>query len=322
MPMIPRSFAIAACLTVLAAAPAAYADPSAADILVARQLGNEGIELAQKGDCEGALVKLDRAEAIHHAPTLLVRIGECQAKIGRLVDALSSFDRVVREKLPEASPRAFFTAQQRAATLIQEIKPKLGTLRLDTSGGPREGVAFRLDGAELKEASLGLERPIDPGSHVFEATTSDGRNVRKAVDVKQGGTELVTLELPAAMAPAPRTDAPPPSTHPNENSGLRTIGWGLTIGGGAALVASAVFAGLTLSTKSSLDSACADKSCPSSSRSDYDSAKTTATLSGVALVVGVIAATAGVYILVTKKGERAAAISPWVRVATTGALAF
>jgi hypothetical protein len=158
---------------------------------------------------------------------------------------------------------------------------------------------------------------------VVEAKTSDGRTVRRTVDVAAGGREAVVLELPAPLPAASNEVKGPPAPAPAESrSNMRTIGWVLTGVGAAGIVTSAVFAGLTLSSKSSLDDACANKTCPSSSRSDYDSAKTTATLSGVALVVGVLAAGAGVYILVTRKGQPATAQSTWLTVATTGGTTF
>lgn len=322
MSLIQRVVVVAAFAGVLAVAPRAHADPSGADLLLARQLANEGIELSQKGDCEGALTKLQRAEAIHHAPTILVHIGECQTRLGRLVDALSSLDRVARENLGPTPPRAFVTAQQRAATLVEELRPKLGKLRVDVTG-PRAGAKFRIDDGELNEAALGLDRAIDPGTHLIEATTADGQRVRREVKVRGGATEVVSLALPAALQSAPSQAAPVQGASPEKkSSGLRTLGWGLTAGGTAALVAGAVFAGVTLSTKSDLDGACTDKACPPSARDDYDSARSTATVSGIALGVGVVAVAAGVYFLVVRKDDRVGAQPAWVQVASSGGLSF
>jgi hypothetical protein len=323
MTSMPKLLVVAAFAAAVTVAPRVHADPTAADLLVARQLANEGIELAQKGDCDGALLKLERAEAIHHAPTILLHIGECQQRLGHYVEALSAFDRVAREQLGPTPPRAFVTAQQRAATLVDQVRPKVGNLRIDTSGS-RTGVVFRLDGGELKEATLGLERPINPGSHVLEAVTPDGRRVRRAVDVSEGATELITLELPeATVAPVAAAGGPvPPAPGKPADSKMRTLGWGLAAGGAVGLVASAVFAGLTLSTKSSLDGACVNKTCPPSAQGDYDSANTTATVSGIALGVGVVALGAGVFILLTQKPDRVGGVPAWVKVASAGKFSF
>jgi hypothetical protein len=318
MSLIRRAVVVTALAGVLAVAPRAHADPSGADVLIARQLANEGIALSQRGDCEGALSKLQRAEAIHHAPTILVHMGECQIRLGRLVDALASLDRVARENLGPTPPRAFVVAQERATVLLAELKPKLGTLRVEATG-PRTGATYRIDGGELQEAALGLDRPIDPGAHVIEATTADGQRVRREVKIGAGATELVTLVLPAALPAGPAPASPAPTS---KGGGSRALGWGLTAGGAAALVASGVFAGITLSTKSDLDGACAEKSCPPSARDDYDSARTTATVSGIALGVGVVAIAAGVYLLVLRKDERAATSSTWMQVASSGRMSF
>lgn len=321
MSLIHRVVVAASFAGALALAASAHADPSGADLLLARQLANEGIELSQRGDCEGALAKLNRAEAIHHAPTILVHVGECQIRLGRLVDALSSLDRVSRENLGPTPPRAFVTAQQRATAMVEELRPRLGVLRVDATG-PRAGATFRIDDGELKEAALGLDRPVDPGSHVIEATTADGQRVRREVTIREGATEVVTIPLPAALHAGPALPPPAAKDAHGTSSGLRTLGWGLTGGGAAALVAGAVFAGVTLSTKSDLDGACADKACPSSARDDYDSARTTATVSGIALGVGVVAVAAGVYLLVIRRDERPSAQSAWVQVAPGGGLSF
>jgi len=327
MTMHRGAFALALGASLFAVAPSARADdPSAADVVLARQLGNEGVELANQGRCEEALVKLERAEQLHHAPSLLLRIGECQLKLGRLVAALSSLDRVARENLGPTPPKAFVTAQQRATALLAELKPKLGSLRVDATGA-RDDVSFTVDGAELKAAALGLDRPVDPGKHVIEATLADGRRIRREVIVAEGSSQSVSLDLPAA-APQPAagsTVARAGMTTGNDGSrsdGLRTVGWGLVVGGGVALVASGAFAAMTLSSKSDLDAACADKRCPASAEGDYDAAKTTATLSGVALGVGVVAVAAGVYLVLSRKPQRTGELPRWVTFASTGSFAF
>ncbi|MDB4945429.1 MAG: hypothetical protein JWP97_4963 [Labilithrix sp.] len=308
MTLLRRSLApLALAAALVAFAGDASADPSAADLLLARNLANEGIALSQKGDCEGALVKLQRAEAIHHAPTILVHVGECQMKMGKLVDALSSLDRVAHENLGPQPPRAFVTAQDRAGKLVADLRPKLGTLRVDATG-TRSGATFTLDNVELREASLGLDRPIDPGVHVIEATSANGVKTRREVKVAEGSTQTVTLALPVVKDPPPEaapalaTQAmPDDSRHAN---GWKPVGIALTATGAVALVTAGVLAGVTLSKKSDLDARCAEKACPPDAQSDYDSARTTATVSGIAAGVGVVALAAGVYVLVFKNGGK------------------
>jgi len=62
-----------------------YADEAAENTAAARTLGIEGVQLADAGKCPEAIEKLSRAEALHHAPTILGRLGECQVNVGEVV---------------------------------------------------------------------------------------------------------------------------------------------------------------------------------------------------------------------------------------------
>src|SRR5579863_10420452 len=95
----------------------AWAQPTvnehgAADVTMARQLGNEGLELAGTGDCAGAIDPLSRSEALHHAPTTLAILGECHIAVGKLVQGAEELTRVVRENIDPQAPASFRTAQE------------------------------------------------------------------------------------------------------------------------------------------------------------------------------------------------------------------
>src|SRR6516162_7627595 len=72
-------------------------DPSPADVNAARELGKEGIKLADSGKCDQAIDRFTRAEKLYHAPSVLERLGECQVKTGKLVAGTESLQRVVHE---------------------------------------------------------------------------------------------------------------------------------------------------------------------------------------------------------------------------------
>ena len=57
-----------------------------------------------------AIEKLKRAEALHHAPTILGRLGECQVNVGEVVEGTENLNLVVREPLAETAPKARFSA--------------------------------------------------------------------------------------------------------------------------------------------------------------------------------------------------------------------
>src|SRR5450432_1100557 len=81
-----------------------HAEDSAENTAAARTLGSEGVQLADAGKCPEAIERLTRAEALHHAPTILGRLGECQVNVGSVVEGTENLNRVVREQLPADAP--------------------------------------------------------------------------------------------------------------------------------------------------------------------------------------------------------------------------
>src|SRR5882757_4229211 len=68
------------------------ADDAAENVAAARTLGIQGVQLADAGKCPEAIEKLQRAETLHHAPTILDRLGECQVSVGELVEGTENLN--------------------------------------------------------------------------------------------------------------------------------------------------------------------------------------------------------------------------------------
>ena len=113
--IVPYTFVLASAsflaFTMLAPAAGAQEEPLAADVAAARALGQEGVKLADAGNCSEALNKLERAEKMFHAPTTLGRLGECQVMMGKLVEGTENLHRVVLETLSPTAPLVFSQAQ-------------------------------------------------------------------------------------------------------------------------------------------------------------------------------------------------------------------
>src|SRR5579871_3544383 len=84
---------------VLSLSTSSRADDSAENTAAARSLGIQGVQLADAGKCPEAIEKLQRAETLHHAPTILGRLGECQVNVGLIVEGTENLNSVVREQL-------------------------------------------------------------------------------------------------------------------------------------------------------------------------------------------------------------------------------
>ncbi|HZU85039.1 MAG TPA: hypothetical protein VE987_19040 [Polyangiaceae bacterium] len=343
----PKAAAVLLGAAAVAFGPAARAQGATPeDIASARVLGTEGVRLAEAGDCKGAIVKLAAAEKLYHAPTTLERLGECQVKVGQLIAGTEALNRVVRETLAPGAPQAFVAAQQRAGQVYAASFPRIGKLRIHVDGAPADKVSVTVDGVSVPSALLDAERPTDPGPHEVNATAAGYKTATTSVTLADGSTSAVSLSLepdpnaaasatnlagPAAQpgatqagaTPAPQPAAPTPDrTPPNRVPAFVLLGIG-----GAGIVVGSVFGIMALGTKSTLDNACPNKSCPNpSSQSDIDALGTRALVSNVGFGVGLVSAAVGTVLLVTAHGGESPAagststrrIAPWVGLGAAG----
>ena len=315
--------------------------PSASDTALARQLGSEGVQLADAGNCAGAIEKLERAEKLYHAPTILGRLGECQVSIGKIVAGTENLQRVVRESLPPRAPKAFVDAQARAQKVLDAALPKLAKLKIHVEAPPGANLSITQDGESVSTATLDLDRPADPGTHRVDVTAPGFRPAHGEATLAEGASGSINLRLePDPNAPAaagvPPASTGGPATYPNaggapppngpanappyngpipgaapgaESSGSSNLPAYLLIGTGVVGVAvGSIFGAKVLSKKSSLDSVCKSgkTSCPTSAQGDIDSMRSAATLSTVGFAVGGVALGAGVIMLLVSKSSSSA----------------
>jgi len=322
-----------------ASAFAQEGSPSASDIALARSLGSEGIQLADAGNCAAAIDKLQRAEALYHAPTMLVRLGECQVAVGKVVAGTENLQRVVREPLSPKAPKAFVDAQARAQKVLATALPKVARLKIHVDAPPGVRPGVKLDGESIPPAALDVDRPADPGVHQIEASAPGFLTARQDATLPEGSTGSATLKLepevapggqppmppgavpgnmgvqgpygppPGSFAPMPQPgpppggNMPPPGSEPTTGSSQKTVGYVLLGVGGAGVVVGSVFGAIAMGKKTSLDDACkAGKDhCPPTTQSDIDSMKTSATVSTVGFAVGGVGVVSGLIVLLTAK---------------------
>jgi len=280
----------------------AAAAPSAADKASARELGKDAeAALAQK-DYAAAADKYAKAEALFHAPTLLLGLARAQVGLGRLVDAQETYQRLVNETLPPNAPKLFTDAVQAAKTEVGAIAGRISWITVNVTGVDAPSVT--IDGAAIPAAALGVRRAIDPGSH--EIVVSVQGAVAKRVSVVLGEGQSQTV--PLAVEPPPKADVPPsgsgPAKPPEPPPRPRSSSPGPWIIGGiglAALVAGGVTGGLTLQKKSAVTSdGCVDSlngggpACPTQAGlDDAGAGRTLGLVTTISLSVGGAALAAG-----------------------------
>jgi hypothetical protein len=323
----PTSFLLAAALTSLAAGARADDNPSPADIAAARAFGQEGMALAEAGNCADAIERFSRAEKIFHAPTTLERLGECQVNVGKLVVGTENLYRVVREFLPPSAPPAFVAAQERARKILDEAKPKIAALKIAVSAPPDAVLTVKVDGERVPVANLDANRPADPGEHVVEASAPGYRTAKASVKLAEGASSAVALTLEAEpravvvaepVAPPAPTEKPPPV-----DDGKRSrkpipayVAWGV---GAVGVGVGAIFGLMALGKKSDLDEACPNKVCPGGESSTIDSGKTLGTVSTIGFIVGGVGIGVGTYLFVAESNKKnTATVRPWLGVGSAG----
>lgn len=292
-------------LAVASSSRAAFADgPSAQDRTTARQLAIEGYDALQARDYALAADRFKRADALVHAPTLLVDLARSYVGLGRLVEAYEVFQQVLREGVAPDAARSWQKALEAAEREAAALEPRLAWLTIRVAGAEEPHV--ELDGQALSEASLGTKRAVDPGRRNVLARAEGFLPVERTLELGEGQSDEVELVL----EPDPNYKPPPPSEKPvllvqapppSQPSRLPIyVAYGA---GGAGLLLSGVSTTLMLITHDNLEGVCDPNNvCPDDYDQELSRYRTYGTLAAVGLGVGLAGAGVGTYFLLT--GER------------------
>ncbi len=171
--------------TLLTTTRAFAQDVSDADKNAARQLFVDGDALQKQNRTAEALDKFERSARVYRAPTTLLRVAQCHAALGHLVEADESYREVSRYELGPSSSAAFQAAKTQAATESAALSPRVPALRVDVQPANVRGVVVTIDDQPLNEALIGVSRPLNPGSHRIAATASGYSRVEQLVQVRE-----------------------------------------------------------------------------------------------------------------------------------------
>lgn len=304
-----RAFFAAVLLFSIVPATGAHAQPKSVSD-EARELARDGWKALDAENYRDALDKVVKAEALYHAPTHLLLMGNAQVGLGKLADALATFERLAAEPLPAAAPPAFKEAQETGRKRMKELLARVPSLLIVVESAEAAAAVVTVDGQKVDFAS-GVAVRFDPGERTIAVTADGFVPVSKKVTLpEKGGVVRVPVALEKVRAPgSPSAD---PTASP---SGSASAGPGgepvitsrvpayVTFGvAGASLVVGAITGGLSLSQTSELKLRCPDNRCASAERAAYDQAFTLAHVSTATFLLGGVAAAAGVVLLVVDFG--------------------
>jgi hypothetical protein len=216
MPSISRASVLAvAVAAAFAFSPrAAHAQAvSEADRQAARDLFGAGYQLQQAGNYAEALDKFKRAQAVFSAPTNLLHIAECEAQLGLLIESAETYRGIIRMPLPDAAPAAFGAAQTQAKAELQQVEGRIPKVRIEVAPPTAQNVGVQIDGQPMNVALLGVDRPIDPGTHRIKVFAPGFVPQEKAVVISEKEPPKV-VSFALAPGAAGIIYAPPPTGLP------------------------------------------------------------------------------------------------------------
>jgi hypothetical protein len=284
-------------IAIALAAPAARAEPSAADVETARSLYVEGLELRDKNALPQSLARFRAAHALAATPITALELGRAHVLVGELVEARDVFLSVERLPVsPTESPKAA-RARVDAAALAEQLKTRIPTMRVLFAKTPPAPPRVTIDGDVIPPEAQNAPRRVNPGRHKIVAELDDARATVE-VNLAESEARLVTLDLERKPASGP-SSAESPGLGAWFYAGLATAGIGTTVGTIAGIVA--------LNKAHDLDGVCVNDHCPRSAESDLSTSRTAGTVSTIAFVVAGVGVVVTVFSLLTRPSAPARA---------------
>lgn len=236
--------ALAACL-----AGTALAEPTAAEVAVARKAFADATELEKDKRWAEAEAKLREAIAIKETPGLRYHLGFCLENQHKLVEALVEYDRAeemlrLGAKAPDVS--------ELLGPAREGVKKRVAGIKLELPAKV-DGVVIELDGVPVKAALIGKVVPQNPGKLVITARAPGRQPYRREIELDEGESRELTIDLPektaaagpaAAAEPAPGESAAGGSTSASLDSAKPSSTRTIVLIGEAAFTAVALGAGI------------------------------------------------------------------------------
>jgi hypothetical protein len=155
--------------------------------LAAQVLLDEGTAAYGRGDYATALDKFTAAYKIFPSPKLWFNIGQANRDLGRPVEAVSAFDRFLRDATD--APAETLTEARRSAA---ELKTKLGRIEVKCA---TDGAEITVDGKQIGSTPLGEMVWTTPGRHQVAVQHPGFSPAIEDVVVVVGQAAAVSFEL-------------------------------------------------------------------------------------------------------------------------------
>jgi hypothetical protein len=273
----------------------------------AREFATQGAEAFERGDFQGALDYLSRANTLHPAPSISVLQARALVQLGRFIEALDRYEETMRMPLPEDAPEAYRVAVRDSSREGEQLRQRVPHLSVQVRQGGKtpNNVSVTIDGKVLPAVLLDVDFPTDPGDHsiVVRAPKHDAVTRRVHLAEKERIALEITLDEVVEASPALVAPQEAPPTELKNPSLVPILGWSALGGGAAALLVSAITGKVALDRKSHLDSVC-HPGCPADSAGDIDGFRSSRTASYVAGGLGVAFVGVGGFLLLSDPSQK------------------
>lgn len=189
------------------AAPA-RAEPTKAEIAVARQYFDAAAAAENQGRWRDAIDQLTKAIAIKETAGLRYHLGFAKENLGLLVDAMLEYQRasgLVHSGMTTEEVERFIVPK------LEEMKKRVPTLTVTVPPDVKDA-HLQIDGAAVKPELLGTPIPLNPGTHALVVFAQGRRPFHVQVTVSEGSAVTQAAELVPEMGGPAST--PPPSLLP------------------------------------------------------------------------------------------------------------
>lgn len=304
-------FLLAASLS-LAAASASAQDNAA----FAQQRYARGTTLYESRDFAHALDEFRASLELYGSPNTRLYVARSLRELGRIDEAMSEYERAMREAADRANsdPRYVATRDAAHAEMVA-LEPRVGRVII-TLDQPPANVVVRVNQREIPAAGLGVPMPVLPGHVEVRVQARGFVDDRRELELGAGQQASVafpalrrrtTLEGIDETAPG---EGAPGTLRPSARGVPRVVPWVVLGVGAAGLVAFGVMGAMASSQFDALESRCGAMRCPESEQAEVDSGRSLQTGANVALGIGITGAVVGgVLMALRRPAERAAAPS-------------
>jgi hypothetical protein len=278
------------------------------DLAEARKMANAAADDLEASHFDEALKKAERAEQLYHAPPHVLMIAEANEGLGRLVEALETYERLAAEPLSPTAPAVFRKAREIAAKNEKRLLSRVPSILVDVIGAPVEDAKASVDGRAIPLG--GVASRVNPGKHTVHVE-ADGFKPLDIIVVlaERGGA----IKVPANLEVANARRTPDSTTdQPKKETGSRTLVAPtiITLGIGAAALTTGIVTGvMAFSNVSELEKQCAAKAggnygCPINLQPVIDQTQRLSQVSTATFIVGGLAVGVGITLLFLGKPQQ------------------